>query len=93
MRQYQGESIKPEKWFYKIMPAMIIMILLLNIFIMFTSKYNIADAEIPMLIHANEQLNRLVFCGLFIYPSLYTTTPCWDISSLPAFLCTVYALT
>jgi signal transduction histidine kinase len=59
--------MKPEKWFYKIVPAVIVMILLVNAFIMFTSRYN-SHSEIPVLINANDQLNRLVFLRTFYIP-------------------------
>jgi signal transduction histidine kinase len=35
---------------------------------MFTSKYNLADAEIPIKITANEQLDRLIFIRTFYIP-------------------------
>jgi signal transduction histidine kinase len=56
--------MKLEKWFYKIVSTITIMILLLIAFIMFTSRYN-SSSERLALTNAGEQLNRLVFLRTF----------------------------
>jgi signal transduction histidine kinase len=51
--------------FNRIIPALIITVLLLNAFILFTLKYNTHNAEIPILVNEDESLNRLIFLRNF----------------------------
>jgi signal transduction histidine kinase len=60
--------MKPENRLYKIILSVIIGMLLLSAFIMFTSKYHAAHAAIPIAAKANEPLNRLVFLRTFYIP-------------------------
>jgi signal transduction histidine kinase len=60
--------------FHRIIPALIVSILLLNAFVMFTLKYNTHGAEIPMLINQDAALNRIIFLrNFYISFAIYGT--------------------